>query len=156
MNDPIKSRLLELAANFKDELGGVIPLLHQVQKQFGYIPKSCAETVAPLFRLSTAEVEGVISFYHQFKREPQGKHRIQICRAEACQANGCRELEAFSKEYLQLEYGQTSADGLLSLDSVYCLGLCSHGPAVRVDDDLFVEVGTEKLQSIVEGLNDGR
>ena len=95
MNDPIKSRLLELAANFKDELGGVMPLLHQVQKQFGYIPESCAETVAPLFRLSTAEVEGVISFYHQFKREPQGKHRIQICRGRSLSGKWLSRIGSF-------------------------------------------------------------
>ncbi|GAA6151538.1 NAD(P)H-dependent oxidoreductase subunit E [Pseudoteredinibacter isoporae] len=152
-DDDLKHALAELALAHRDQLGGLLPLLHAVQKQYGFIPEICAVTVAPIFRLSTAEVDGVISFYHQFKRQPQGKHRVQICRAEACQANGCRSLEQFSKDYLQLDFGESSTDGLISLDSVYCLGLCSHGPAVRVDDELFVQVDQDKMKTIIRELS---
>lgn len=151
-DDELKQALARLAMAHRDQLGGLMPLLHAVQKRYGYIPDICAATVAPIFRLSTAEVDGVISFYHQFKRRPQGKHRVQICRAEACQANGCRSLEQFSKDHLQLDYGESSDDGLISLDSVYCLGLCSHGPAVRVDEELYVQVDNEKMKTIIREL----
>ena len=90
--------------------------------------------------LSRAEVHGVISFYHDFKTIPVGRHTVQICRAEACQSMGSRQLEAHAKQALGVDYGETTADGPFTLEPVYCLGNCACSPSVRIDDDIYARV----------------
>jgi len=132
--------------------GALMPLLHAIQGQLGYIPDLATELIAAALKLSAAEIHGVISFYHQFKTKPQGQHRVQICRAEACQANGSRQLEQYAQELLGIDYDQTTEDQQISLAAVYCLGNCACGPSVRIDDKIHAEVGPERFQQLMSEL----
>lgn len=119
--------------SLKDTPGALLPILHGIQAQLGYIPSQAVAPIARALRRTRAEVHGVISFYHDFRRQPPGQHRLSICCAEACQARGARALEQHVKQTLGIDYHQTSADRLFSLAPVYCLGNCACGPSVRVD-----------------------
>jgi len=130
--------------------GGLMPLLHEIQAGLGCIPKESVGEIARGMGLSRAEVHGVISFYHDFREQPRGRTTIQLCRAEACQAVGSRQLEAYAKQRLGVDYGGTTADGRYSLDRVYCLGNCACGPSVRVGDDVFARVDAARFDQLLE------
>ena len=132
--------------------GGLLPLLHALQDALGYIPADAVPAIARGLQLSRAEVHGVISFYHDFRGEPAGSHVLQICRAEACQAMGSRALEAHAKQRLGIDYGDTTADGSLSLEPVYCLGNCACSPSVRLDDEIHARVDPARLDALLDGL----
>ena len=135
--------------------GGLLPLLHALQDALGYIPADAVPAIARGLQLSRAEVHGVISFYHDFRSEPAGEHVLQICRAEACQAMGSRALEAHAKQRLGIDYGDTTADGSLSLEPVYCLGNCACSPSVRLDDEIHARVDPARLDALLDGLGAG-
>jgi formate dehydrogenase subunit gamma len=101
--------------------------------------------------LSRAEVHGVITFYHHFRQHPPGRHVVQICRAEACQAVGAMALEAHAKQCLGIDFHDTTADGAVTLEAVYCLGNCAVGPSLRVDDDIVGRVTPARFDEIVSG-----
>lgn len=138
----------------RDVPGGLLPLLHAIQDAAGYIPEDAVPDVASAMRLSRAEVHGVISFYHDFRSEPAGRHVLQICRAESCQAMGARALEAHAKASLGIDYGGTSSDGKISLEPVYCLGVCACSPSVRLDDEVHARVDPVRLDELLSGLAD--
>jgi len=93
-----------------------------------------------------------MSFYHDFRSEPGGEHILHLCRAEACQAMGSRELEEHVKERLGIDYGETTSDGLFTLEPVYCLGNCACSPSLRVNDDLHARVTAEKFDELIQGM----
>jgi formate dehydrogenase subunit gamma len=134
---------------YADVSGGLLPLLHEVQKSLGYIPKESVTDIAQGMGLSWAEVHGVISFYHDFRHQPGGKTTIQLCRAEACQAMGSRELEDHVKSRLGVDFGGTTADGLYSLQPVYCLGNCACSPSIRIGDDVFARVDADRFDELL-------
>jgi formate dehydrogenase subunit gamma len=132
--------------------GALLPILHAIQHEMGYVPEQSVRPIAEQLNLSRAEVHGVISFYHFFVSKPQGRHSLQICRAESCQAVGGRELEAHAKATLGIDFHQTSADGNVTLKPVYCLGNCACSPAVRVGDDIYGLMTTDKLDALIDEL----
>ena len=140
---PIASKLPEATAarvravidERRDLPGALLPVLHGIQDALGYVPEDAVPLIAKELNLSRAEVHGVISFYHHFRTHPPGRHIVRICRAEACQALGARALEAHAKETLGIDFHQTTQDGAITLEAVYCLGNCGCGPSVLVDDD---------------------
>ena len=134
-----------IAARRASEPGSLLPVLHEVQAQFGYIPGEAIAAIAHELNLSRAEVHGVVSFYHSFRTEAPGRHILQVCRAESCQAMGGRELEAALKQRLGIDYHQTTADGKLTLEPVYCLGNCACSPSVMLDDRLLSRVDADDL-----------
>jgi len=119
----------------KDRLGALMPLLHAIQDAVGYVPDDAVPLIAHGLNLSRAEVHGVISFYHHFRTHPAGRHVVRICRAEACQSRGARALEAHAKKSLGIDFHETTTDGAITLEAVYCLGNCGCGPSVLVDPD---------------------
>jgi len=141
-----------LVAEFKDVPGGLLPLLHAIQAELGHVPDSTLPTIALGLNLSRAEVHGVISFYHDFKSHPVGQHTVQICRAEACQSMGSRQLEAHAKALLGVDYHQTTEDGAITLEPVYCLGNCACSPSVRIDNDIHARVDAERFDDLMAGL----
>jgi len=145
----------EQLAIFRGEPGGLLPLLHAVQDAIGYIPPASVAAIARAMNLSRAEVHGVISFYHDFRSEPGGQHTLQICRAEACQAMGARALEAHAKTTLNIDYGETTADGRITLEPVYCLGNCACSPSVRIDDAVHARVDAPRLDALLAALPGG-
>lgn len=116
--------------------GALLPMLHALQDALGWIPPACVPPLAQALNLSRAEVEGVIGFYPHFHRRPTGL-LVQVCRAEACQAQGGRALEAHARTRLGLDWHHTRPDGQLTLEPVFCLGNCACGPSVRIGDQLF-------------------
>jgi formate dehydrogenase subunit gamma len=136
--------------NWSQVAGGLMPLLHEVQRELGYIPKDSVTDIAKAVGLSRAEVHGVISFYHDFRYQAHGKTTIQLCRAEACQAMGSVKLENHVKGRLGIDFGGTTADGKFSLEPVYCLGNCACSPSIRIDDDVYARVDASRFDEILE------
>ncbi|WP_020395774.1 formate dehydrogenase subunit gamma [Thiolinea disciformis] len=138
-----------------EQAGALLPLLHAIQAEFSYIPEQAIPLIAQGLNLSRAEVHGVISFYHHFRTTPAGKHSLQICRAESCQAMGSRELEAHAKASLGIDYHQTTTDGAITLEPVYCLGNCACSPSVRVDDEIQGRMDAAQLDALIAELRQG-
>ncbi|MEQ5837532.1 formate dehydrogenase subunit gamma [Marinobacter sp. NFXS9] len=136
----------------KDMPGAMLPILHAIQDRFGYIPEAAVPIIAESLRHTRAEVHGIISFYHHFRTQPSGSHVVQVCRAEACQAVGARQLEAHVKARLGVDYHQTSRDNEFTLEPVYCLGNCACGPSIRVDDDIHGRMDAEKFDRLADRL----
>lgn len=125
-------------ARLAEDLGGeqsaLLPMLHALQDEFGYIDDLMVPAIASALNISRADVHGVVTFYHDFRRQPLGRHRVRLCRAESCQARGAAAIERLMTERLGLRMGETSVDGRVTLDAVYCLGLCATGPNAMIDD----------------------
>jgi formate dehydrogenase subunit gamma len=132
--------------------GALLPILHAVQDKLGYIPPESLPLLAQGLNLSRAEVHGVVSFYHYFRSTPAGNHTIQICRAESCQAMGARALESYAKQTLNVDFQQTTADGDITLEPVYCLGNCACSPAIRIGNEVHGHVNREKFDQLVAAL----
>ena len=129
--------------------GGLLPLMHAIQDDIGYIPESAYPQIAKAMSLSIAEVHGFVSFYHHFRTHPKGKHVLQICRAESCQAMGCGSLEEKTKQLLNIDYHQTTTDNAITLEPIYCLGNCALSPAVMLDEEVYGKVDAEKMAELI-------
>jgi formate dehydrogenase subunit gamma len=138
-----------IVARHAGEPGALLPILHSVQKQLGYIPVEAVERIAAGLNLSRAEVHGVISFYHYFRQHPPGRHVVQVCRAEACQAVQGEATEAHARKCLGTDFHGTSSDGNFSLEAVYCLGNCAAGPSVMIDDRLYGRVTPARFDELM-------
>lgn len=145
-----------IVAGLKDKPGALLPVLHGIQDALGYVPAGAVPIIAGELNLSRAEVHGVISFYHYFRDTPPGKHTIHVCRAESCQSMQAAALEAHAKARLGIDYHETTADGAISLEPVYCLGNCACSPAVMVDRDVHGRVTPERFDAIVAELRSGK
>lgn len=133
----------------RDTPGGLLPALHAVQDALGYVPDEAVPVLAEAFRLSRAEVHGVVTYYHHFRREPIGQHVVEVCRAEACKACGADELLAHAEALLGCGSKHTRADGAVTLQPVYCLGLCASSPALRIGDRLHARVTLQRLEALL-------
>lgn len=136
--------------------GGLLPILHAIQEEVGYIPPDAVPSIADSLNISRAEVHGVISFYHDFRTEPAGRHVVHVCRAESCQAVGAEALLAHAQVRLGVEVHGTSADGAVTLEPIYCLGNCALSPAVMVDRNLYGRVSPGGLDAILDTLQEAR
>ncbi len=125
--------------------GPLLPILHDVQAIYGCVPDAVRPHIADALNITQAELHGVISFYHDFRRKPVGQHLIKICRAEACQAVGANDLSDKVLGLLGLDWNGTSADGRITVEPVYCLGLCACGPAAMVDGEVRGRASAEAL-----------
>lgn len=155
MADAIGEAVTACIEQYREVPGGLLPVLHAVQHRLGFIPAAAVPRIAKALHLSRAEVHGVISFYPDFRSEPAGRHVLQICRAEACQAVGARALEAHAKAALGIDFGATTADGAITLEPVYCLGNCACSPSVRLDDRIHARVDGPRLDHLLAGLDSG-
>ena len=131
--------------------GALLPILHAVQDALGYIPSESLPLIAHELNLTRAEVYGMLTFYHHFRSTPPGRAVVRICRAEACQALGARALEAHAKRTLGIDFHQTTRDGAITLEPVYCLGNCGCGPSVLIGhDELHARVTPEAFDALVK------
>ncbi len=122
-----------IVARLKNEEGSLLPILHAVQDSLGCVPPEAVRLIAGELNLTRAEVHGVLTFYHDFRQELPGRHVIKLCRAEACQSMGSETLVARAQDHLGIACGHTTADGNITLESIYCLGLCATAPSAMVD-----------------------
>jgi formate dehydrogenase subunit gamma len=144
-----RQAIKELAAAEATRPGALLPILHAVQDRFGFVPEEAVGIIASQLNLSRAEVHGVITFYHFFRTSPPGKQTIYVCRAEACQSMGARELARHAQETLKIGFHETTSDGRFSLEPVYCLGNCACSPAIMIDETVHGRVTPERLEELL-------
>jgi len=129
--------------------GPLLPLLHAFQEEFGYIDEAAEPLIAQALNISRAEVHGVVTFYHDFRGRTAGRHVLKLCRAEACQAAGGDAIAARAVERLGLAMGATAADGTVTLEPVYCLGLCATAPSAMLDGRLIGRLDEARLDALL-------
>lgn len=132
--------------------GALLPILHAVQAEFGHVPQEALPIIAKALNISRAEAHGVMTFYHDFREKPAGAHVVKLCRAEACQAVGADRVAAHAKKALGIDWHGTTLDGKVTLEPIFCLGLCACGPAAIIDGKLVGRVDEAKLTQIIGGL----
>jgi formate dehydrogenase subunit gamma len=142
-------RLAALISEHQHMPGALMPLLHAIQDNIGYVPESAYSQIGKALSLSVAEVHGVVTFYHHFRTHKPGRHVMQICRAESCQSMGSEALEAHAKKCLNVDYHQTTSDDAITLEAVYCLGNCALSPAVMMDEEVYGRVSAEDLDALI-------
>ena len=145
-------RIEEILRAHKGMEGSLLPILHAIQAEFGYIPQSALPIIAQDLSLSKAEVHGVMSFYHDFRENPAGKHVLKLCRAESCQSMGADRVAAHAQKALGIEWHETTKDGRVTLEPIFCLGLCACGPAAIVDGKLVGRVDEARIDAIIGDL----
>lgn len=136
-----------IIAEHKHLAGATMPILHALQEAFGYIDRAAIPAIAEAVNLSQAEIYGVVTFYHDFRREPAGRHTIKLCRGEACQSVGAVALADHAKRRLGVDWHGTSADGQVTLEPVFCLGLCACGPSALIDGEPVSHLDTASLDA---------
>ena len=139
----------EIALRYGNRADALLEILHDLQEQLGFIPEAALPALAKSLNLSRAEVHGVVTFYHDYRREPAGRHVIKVCRAEACQSMGGEALVAQVEAALGVACGETTADGRVTFEPVYCLGLCATAPSAMVDGRIHGRMTPEKVAALL-------
>lgn len=134
-------RIAQICAQHEGREGPLLPILHDVQAEFGCVDEVAERAIAQALNLSRAEVHGVVTFYHDFRREADPRPEVQLCRAEACKARGVEALVAGAQE---------AAGDRVRLSTVYCLGLCSVGPAARMGHTMHARLDDQSLRQLIE------
>ena len=142
-------RVREIATELRGLRGALIPILHAVQEDLGYIDQTDIPVIADVLNLAVAEVHGVVTFYKDFRRTPAGRTTVKLCQAEACRSVGAVELAEHAKRRTGVGFGETTYDGKVTVDEVFCLGNCALGPAVQVGDKLHGRVTPARLDAIL-------
>ncbi|API54198.1 formate dehydrogenase subunit gamma [Rhizobium leguminosarum] len=145
----IAARTRAIVADLRFLEGPLLPILHEVQQEFGYVPQEAMPVIAEELNLSRAEVHGVVTFYHDYRDHPAGRHVLKLCRAEACQSMGGDALAERVKALLGIDFHQTTLDGGVTLEPVYCLGLCACAPAVMLDGEVYGRVDDQTATELV-------
>jgi len=131
--------------------GPLLPILHAIQDTYGHVPETALPLIAETLNLTQAEVHGVMSFYHDFRKAPAGRHVVKICRAEACQSMGANALSEAVLDKLGIGWGGTTTDGRVTVEAVYCLGLCACAPAAMIGDRLIGRADAARIDAELEG-----
>ena len=143
------ARGAEIIAEHAGLEGATLVILHALQEAFGHVPEPAIPMVASTLNLSRAEVHGVFTFYHDFRRQPAGRHVLKLCRAEACQAAGGDALAARAELKLGIAIGNTTADNLVTLEPIYCLGLCATAPSAMLDGRMVGRLDEARIDALV-------
>jgi formate dehydrogenase subunit gamma len=142
------ARGAEIIAEHSKVEGATLVILHALQEAFGYVPEDALPMIANELNLSRAEVYGVFTFYHDFRAKPAGRHLLKLCRAEACQAAGGDALVARAEEKLGVALGNTTPDERVTLEPIYCLGLCATAPSAMLDGRLFGRLDEARIDAL--------
>ncbi len=145
----ITGRIRSIVDDLRSLEGPLLPILHEIQEQFGYVPQEALPVISEELNLSRAEVHGVVTFYHDYRDHPAGRHVLKLCRAEACQSMGGDALAEGIKALLGIDFHQTTLDGSVTLEPVYCLGLCACAPAAMLDGEVHGRVDSELAAELV-------
>jgi formate dehydrogenase subunit gamma len=150
IHEPWKAeRAAELIAQHADQQGPLLPILHAIQEAFGHVPAAAVPLIAYALNLSRAEVHGVVTFYHDFRDQPVGRRVLKLCRSEACQSMGGDALAARAEGHLATRVGDTTPDGRVTLEAVYCLGLCACAPAAMLDGNPIGRLDAARLDALI-------
>lgn|SRR5690606_30614493 len=144
----IVSAVTPIIERWRHEEGPLLPILNGIQREFGYVPREALPAIADALNLTRAEVYGVVSFYHDYREKPAGRHVLKLCRAEACQSMGGDAIAERLQELLGIKFGETAADGSVTLEEVYCLGLCACSPSAMLDGEVIGRLDEEKAEEI--------
>lgn len=148
-NPAPQERIDEIIADHLHLEGPMLPIFHALQDEFDHVPEAALARIADALNLTKAEVHGVMSFYHDFRKAPVGRHVVKICRAEACQSMGSETIAAHVLEKMGLDWHTTSANGKVTIEPVYCLGLCACAPAAMVGERLHGRLDAARLEAII-------
>ncbi|WP_299577123.1 NADH-quinone oxidoreductase subunit NuoE [uncultured Sunxiuqinia sp.] len=149
------SQIKEICAQFDNQEGELINVLHQVQSKLGYLPAEVQEVIAKELNMSVAKVYGVVTFYSFFTMLPQGEHPISICMGTACYVRGAEQVLSEFKRQLNIEVGETSPDGKFSLSSLRCVGACGLAPVVTVGEKVYGRVSPQQVGKIIAEYQEG-
>ena len=145
----VGARTLAIVGELKGLEGPLLPILHEIQAEFGHVPQESLPVIARELNLSRAEVHGVVTFYHDYRDHPTGRHVLKLCRAEACQSMGGDALAERVKALLGIDFHQTTLDEAVTLEPVFCLGLCSCAPAAMLDGEVFGRMDVETAREMI-------
>ncbi|OYO29272.1 formate dehydrogenase subunit gamma [Janthinobacterium sp. PC23-8] len=134
----------------RDMPGALLPILHGVQDRLGHVPADAVPAIADALNLSRAEVHGVLTYYHHFRQQPAARRVVELCRAEACQARGAEALAGHVQRALGCGFHETSADGQVTLEPVYCLGHCAVGPNIAIDGRPYARVHAARFDALLQ------
>ncbi|CAN0586311.1 unnamed protein product [Ectocarpus sp. 12 AP-2014] len=146
---PSDSDLRHIISDHQNLEGPLLPILHALQEEFGHVPAAATPLIADALNISKAEVHGVISFYHDFREAPAGRHVVKICRAEACQSMGANALSEAVLKRLGIGWHGTTINGAVTIEPVYCLGMCACAPAAMVDDKVVGRVDEARMDKLL-------
>ena len=144
------AQLDEIIAKHKEERGALIPILHEAQEVFGYLPYEVQERIAEGLGISMAKVYGVVTFYSQFSLKKKGKYKINVCMGTACYVKGANDILGKFLERLSIEVGECTSDGKFSLDSCRCIGACGLAPVVTINDEVYGRLTPEQVDEIMD------
>jgi formate dehydrogenase subunit gamma len=140
---------MEIVRRHEGREGPLLPILHDLQAAFGYIPEPAVPLVAKALNITRAELHGVVSFYRDFRRQPAGRRLLKLCRAEACQSMDGEAIARRVLDRFNLDWGGTTPDGRVTVEATYCLGLCASAPAAMLDGEPVARLGDEAIDEIV-------
>lgn len=144
----IASRTAAVIHQMRSLEGPLLPILHGIQEEFGYVPGESLPVIAEALNISRAEVHGVVTFYHDYRNHPAGRHVLKVCRAEACQSMGGDAIATRIQQLLGIGFNDTTKDGAVTLEPVYCLGLCACAPAAMLDGEVIGRLDSDRLEEI--------
>ncbi len=146
----VASRTTAIIEELKGLEGPLVPILHEIQEEFGHVPAESLPAIAEALNISNAEVHGVVTFYHDYRAHPAGRHVLKVCRAEACQSMGGDAIAAQIQQRLGIGFHETAKDNSVTLEPVYCLGLCACSPSAMLDGEVIGRLDADKIDEIVE------
>jgi len=147
--DDLAARTAAVIAEHRSLEGPLLPILHAIQQEFGFVPRASLPIIADALNISNAEAHGVATFYHDYRSAPAGRHVLKLCQAEACQSMGSDKVAAMVKQALGIGFHETAKDGSVTLEPVYCLGLCACSPSALLDGEPIGRIDAETIEEIV-------
>ncbi|HBR03926.1 MAG TPA: NADH-quinone oxidoreductase subunit NuoE [Ruminiclostridium sp.] len=148
--DSKAQKLEKIIAKYKDTRGALIPVLHEAQDIYGYLPMSVQKTIADGLNVSLAEVYGVVTFYTQFSLNPKGKYRINVCLGTACYVKGAGKILEKVVEILKIKSGECTPDGIFSLDACRCVGACGLAPVIMINEEVYGRLTPDDIPRILQ------
>lgn len=152
VDEKVAKETNEILQKFTNDKDNLISILNEIQEKFGYIPKTSQLEISKYLKIPMAEIFGVITFYSRFSLEPKGKYNISVCLGTACFVKGSQAIFDRLKERLHLEEGQTSADGMYSIDTTRCVGACGIAPVFTVNNEVYGHATVKKLDEVLDEL----
>jgi NADH-quinone oxidoreductase subunit E len=152
ISDELRQSIEADCARYPQKRGGLLPALHRVQAETGYISPEVASELAAIFEIRPVEVMEVVHFYNMFHATPQGRHHVHVCTNLPCSLRGARSLMRRIETHLGIHAGETTSDGRITLGHEECLGACAYAPMMRVDDDYHEDLDFEKVREVLDAL----